>query len=444
MAARISSVSRELMVVTERRSSLLRGCNVVLVNSRRFIRGLRRRPVAVLYPGDKHETLIKPPEQNKQREHDPKAQKKRPDKTDAQRLKEKPTESGVGKSSGNLPRVMVKNQSVREQLDGLRFDKALPGDKRLAKMVSVARSRAFREQECKVLLEGKRLICDAMAAGASPQMLFFSRMERLRELPLDKLGQASLVKVKFEDLKVWSDLVAPQGVIAIFSKPDESRLTFPKDLRLQSVPLFLICDEVREPGNLGTILRCAAAAGCDRVLLTRGCVDPWEPKVLRAAMGAHFRLPIVSGLDWDTVLEHLPKPVTVHVAGEGSGNVTRRETEVQQLGETCSNAVSEGYTESDSDESDEETSPPRVEQKVYHENWAQRNTALVISGETRGPSTEALQLAEETDGRKLVVPLAKGVERLNSAMMASILLFEGRRQLMKFVQKSRRGKSFIH
>lgn len=64
-----------------------------------------------------------------------------------------------------------------------------------------------------MLLEGKRLICDAVAAGASPQVLFFSRVERLRELPLDRLGQASLVKVKFEDIKIWSDLVAPQGVI---------------------------------------------------------------------------------------------------------------------------------------------------------------------------------------------------------------------------------------
>lgn len=63
------------------------------------------------------------------------------------------------------------------------------------------------------MLEGKRLICDAMAAGASPQVLFFSRVERLQELPLDKLGQASLVKVKFEDLRIWSDLVTPQGVI---------------------------------------------------------------------------------------------------------------------------------------------------------------------------------------------------------------------------------------
>lgn len=79
--------------------------------------------------------------------------------------------------------------------------------------MSIARSRAFREKEGKVLLEGKRLIRDALAAGASPQVLFFSKVERLRELPLHKLGQASLVKVKFEDIRIWSDLVTPQGVI---------------------------------------------------------------------------------------------------------------------------------------------------------------------------------------------------------------------------------------
>lgn len=169
-------------------------------------------------------------------------------------------------------------------------------------MASIGRSRAFRDKEGMVLLEGRRLICDALAAGASPQKLFFSAVERLQELPLDKLQQAKLIKVKYEDMKTWSDLVTPQGVIgqlqnlikrltsihrlfkigvfrmcnyfpyltAIFSKPDASRLAFPKDTILQSVPLFLICDGVRDPGNIGTILRCAAAAGCDRVLLTKG------------------------------------------------------------------------------------------------------------------------------------------------------------------------------
>lgn len=157
--------------------------------------------------------------------------------------------------------------------------------------MSVARSRTFREHQGKILLEGRRLICDALDVGAHPQTVFFSTVDRLRELPLDKLKRASLVKVKFEDIKIWSDLVAPQGVIgkssalqntkawcccqllilfsaAIFSRPDPSRLNFTSSGH--SVPLSLICDNVRDPGNLGTMLRCAAAAGCHNVLLTKG------------------------------------------------------------------------------------------------------------------------------------------------------------------------------
>jgi len=80
----------------------------------------------------------------------------------------------------------------------------------------VARSRTFREQQGKILLEGRRLICDALEAGANPQLVFFSRVEKLSELPVDKLRRATLVKVKFEDIKMWSDLVAPQGVIGTF------------------------------------------------------------------------------------------------------------------------------------------------------------------------------------------------------------------------------------
>lgn len=79
--------------------------------------------------------------------------------------------------------------------------------------MSVARSRTFREHQGKIVLEGRRLICDALDAGANPQMVFFSTADRLRELPLDKLKRATLVKVKFEDIKIWSDLLAPQGVI---------------------------------------------------------------------------------------------------------------------------------------------------------------------------------------------------------------------------------------
>lgn len=81
------------------------------------------------------------------------------------------------------------------------------------RLVSVARSRTFREHQGKILLEGRRLICDALEAGASPQTVFFSTKARLQELPLDKLRRATLIKVEFENIKTWSELVAPQGVI---------------------------------------------------------------------------------------------------------------------------------------------------------------------------------------------------------------------------------------
>lgn len=89
----------------------------------------------MLYPGDERETVIKPTDQSKQSERGSETQKKHPDKTDGRRSKERPSESeqaGVRRSSGNPPRVSVESCSVREQLGGLRFDRALPGDQRLA------------------------------------------------------------------------------------------------------------------------------------------------------------------------------------------------------------------------------------------------------------------------------------------------------------------------
>ncbi|XP_023127829.2 rRNA methyltransferase 3A, mitochondrial [Amphiprion ocellaris] len=421
--------------------------SAVLVESKRFVRGLRRKPVRVLFPENETSKVLKPPQSEQ----------------NVWRLKEaEVTSAGGHPSTGGHPEETdsVKSRSnvqssvkhvcvSKDQVDGLRFDRAFPGDKRLARLVSVARSRTFREHQGKILLEGRRLICDALDAGANPQTVFFSTVDRLRELPLDKLRRASLVKVKFEDIKTWSELVAPQGVIAIFSRPDPSRMNFAD--RSHSVPLSLICDNIRDPGNLGTMLRCAAAAGCHNVLLTKGCVDVWEPKVLRAAMGAHFRLPIHPSLTWDDIKSHLPKPVTVHVADSSCEPHRSRETEViashkpSKAGDygwvssrpSRRNTRYEEYdSDSDAESDDERLSLPRVDTKLYHDSWARSPTALVIGGETHGLSVESVQLAERTDGHRLFIPVAPDVDSLNSAMAASILLFEGRKQLLKLLQTS--------
>ncbi|XP_041919366.1 rRNA methyltransferase 3A, mitochondrial [Alosa sapidissima] len=436
-------------------SFLVTGHSSHVVNAKRYVRALKRKPVKVIYPDGKEETLAKS-NVNQTPGHQRatlNAKKNSKDATEDRTklglrgrttFQSKDTQEKISNESRPLSKV--------ELMDGLRFEKALPDDKRLSKLVTVARSRAYREHQGKILLEGRRLICDALVAGAKPQTLFFSSIERLRELPVDKLKRANLIKVKFEDVKKWSELIAPQGVIGIFSRPDVDQLAFPKEHRDQSVPLSLICDNIRDPGNLGTILRCAAAAGCHSVLLSKGCVDVWEPKVLRAAMGAHFRLPIFPSLTWEEVSDHLPQDVTVHVADNCSSPIRDVDTQsslrkpsdygwVSSRREKKRHSVqdvSESDSESDTDSDHEVDEVPRVEPKQYHDPWAQRSTALVIGGETRGLSLESLRLAQQTDGRRLFVPLAHGVDSLNSAMAASILLFEGRRQLLKLLERSGR------
>ncbi|KAM9852884.1 rRNA methyltransferase 3A, mitochondrial [Aulostomus maculatus] len=422
------------------RASFLSWGNGFTLESKRYVRGLRRRPVKVLFPEDEVDKPVKKPpaEVQKQRELKVTNRTQNPGERDSV------TTRNSLQSAKKYAYGAAKNQA-----DEIRFERALPGDKRLAKLVSVARSRTFREQQGKILLEGRRLICDALNAGANPQTVFFSTIERLRELPLDRLRRANLIKVKFEDIKSWSDVVAPQGVIAIFSRPDPSRLNFISTSH--SVPLFLICDNIRDPGNLGTMLRSAAAAGCHKVLLTKGCVDVWEPKVLRAGMGAHFHLPIYPSMDWDDIEKHLPKSVTVHVADssfyldrseDAQVNTSHKHSKPGDYGWVSGKPSHETvrYEESntDFDLEDEGLPCPRLEAQPYHENWAQSPTALVLGGETHGLSVEAVQLAAKTAGQRLFIPIVPDVDSLNSAMAASILLFEGRKQLLKVAQTSGR------
>ncbi|NXS04513.1 MRM3 methyltransferase, partial [Oxylabes madagascariensis] len=304
------------------------------------------------------------------------------------------------------------------------------------KVVTLAKSKKFRDNHGKVLLEGHRLIKDALEAGAVPQTLFFSTVGHLKLLPEAEIKRASLVKVKFEDIKTWSDLVTPQGLLGIFSKPDPAKMSYPAAQLAGSLPLFLICDNIRDPGNLGTILRSAAGAGCEKVLLTKGCVDPWEPKVLRAGMGAHFRVPIIANLDWESVPPHLPASVRVCVADNNDPDAPATSAP-RGAGSTGSAPASTKTPVKPSpkaapEQEDEEGAAgiPELAAQRYYEDWARAPAAVVVGGETHGLSAAALRLAASTGGSRLVIPVVPGVDSLNSAIAAGIVLFEGKRQLL--------------
>ncbi|XP_016042488.1 rRNA methyltransferase 3, mitochondrial [Erinaceus europaeus] len=392
------------------------------LDARRWVRALRRRPVKVLFPSGKME----------ERKPGPKKQAWKA-AADASPGKLPPKQS--------LQMTQSQTPSTWEE-SGLRYDKASPGDKRLSSAVTIVKSRSFREKQGKILLEGRRLIADALKAGAVPKTFFFSRLEYIKELPFDKLKGVSLIKVKFEDLKNWSDVVKPQGIMGIFARPDHVKMKYPEVQLRHSLPLLLICDNLRDPGNLGTILRSAAGVGCSKVLLTKGCVDAWEPKVLRAGMGAHFQVPIINNLDWESVATYLPNDTRVYVA-DNCGLYAQSQMSCKDSDHSRGSARQRKYKQEEGLQTEaSEDWLPELEVQSYDLDWTETPAAVVVGGETHGVSLESLQLAESTGGKRLLIPVVPGVESLNSAMAASILLFEGKRQLQARVEHFSRGRTY--
>ncbi len=237
--------------------------------------------------------------------------------------------------------------------------------------------RPVRQREGRFIVEGTRLVDEMVRAGVRPALVFCTpewetTAAGRQLLPALSQAQEGCYQVTDAVLAACSDTETPQGVLAI--APFLHVLAHPG--------LILVLDRLRDPGNLGTILRSAEAAGVGLVILTPETVDLYSPKVVRAAMGAHFRL-AATAMDWPALRERLAGcPVWLATPCRGRGEV--------------------GYD---------------------MVNW-QEPAALIVGGEAAGPGEEAAALAT---GR-VCIPMAAGVESLNAAMAATVILFEAARQ----------------
>ncbi|MDQ3044108.1 MAG: RNA methyltransferase, partial [Chloroflexota bacterium] len=184
------------------------------------------------------------------------------------------------------------------------------------------------------------------------------------------------VAVRFVAQSVFNQLCeakSPQGVLAVFDLPEPR-------VRWTKAPLVLITDGLRNPGNFGSLLRSAAGAGVTAAFTSHGTVDAYNGKSVRAAMGAHFRLPIVK-LD--------------------DGQTQNIESRCDQILLADIGALT----------------------RYDHVDWT-LGTALIISSEATGPSSWAQTIATGT----VRIPLSRNVESLNAAVAGSIMLFEAARQ----------------
>jgi TrmH family RNA methyltransferase len=237
--------------------------------------------------------------------------------------------------------------------------------------------RRVRHRERHFVIEGLRLVEEALKAGVVPALAFFTPdlrdSQRGRELLAvieDLPGECFIVTDKV--MRALSDTVSPQGILAVVPFLE---LPLPENSWL-----VLVVDRVRDPGNLGTILRSAEAAGASQVILTPATVDVYSPKVVRGAMGAHFHLSIATGVSWSKMAEALEDRQILLAKARGD--------------------------------------------KVYYEvDWT-KPSALIVGSEAEGPSQETERLATE----RIVIPMQGKAESLNVAVAASVILFEAARQ----------------
>ena len=145
-----------------------------------------------------------------------------------------------------------------------------------------------RKNENAVLIEGLRLVEDCLESQWPSSQLFIveKNLEKSQYATTLNLAQSIGIEptpISQKDMERISDTKNPQGIALEIQIPDES-----EDVRIADKILYL--DNISDPGNLGTIMRTAVWFGVEQILLSENCANIWNPKVVRSAMGAHFKI----------------------------------------------------------------------------------------------------------------------------------------------------------
>ena len=227
-------------------------------------------------------------------------------------------------------------------------------------------SRSERRRQGLFVADGTKLLEEAVKYWPGLQTVILSEGV---EIPVP--DHVRVVRVPEDVMASLSPMEAPQGALFLGRLPEQTEFVPKKGM--------LILDGIQDPGNVGTILRTADAMDVPVVLL-EGCADPWSWKVIRATMGAAFRLPVVQA-GWEEVRDKCRQagiPIGVTALSERAVDI--RSADLSEM-------------------------------------------ALVIGSEGRGVRKEVLESAD----RELIIPMNPHCESLNAAIAASIVMWEIKR-----------------
>ena len=252
----------------------------------------------------------------------------------------------------------------------------------LVKSVAELKQKKYRQERQLFLAEGLRTVEEAVTSGQVEQLFYTPIEDEHTRAVLERAAAEGIPLYCVTDavMKKMADTDSPQGILAV------CRMTQPKLEQLfASGKMLLVLDRVGDPGNVGTMLRTADAAGIGGIVLLKGCVDIYAPKTVRATMGSLFHVPVFSGAEEELFVRAVKRAgyELLVTSLEGADN-------------------------------------------LYRASLSGR-LAFVMGNEANGV-TDSLMAAAD---KKVYIPMAGRAESLNVAMAAGIVMFEALRRRLK-------------
>lgn len=251
-------------------------------------------------------------------------------------------------------------------------------NKRVKELVTLNQKSKARKEEGVFLVEGSKMFLEA--PNGRIREIYVSESFFATDECKEKLEKLGYETVTSEVFKKISDTMTPQGILCVVERDEKSF----EDLFQKENPTVMVLEDLQDPGNLGTILRTGEGAGIDAVILTKGSVDIYNPKVIRSTMGSIYRVPFMyTDCIEDVILKLKEKNITVYAA--------------------------------------------HLKGKKYYDEFdyaGRGGCAFLIGNEGNGLKDETAELADEY----LKIPMEGSVESLNAAVASSILMYEAYRQ----------------
>lgn len=233
------------------------------------------------------------------------------------------------------------------------------------------RLKKYRKEQRLYLLEGRRLVTDALKLNAPIKTLLVlnSAIDSFSQAVSDaQKVDAEIISVSQNIIDALSETMSPEGIIAIAQM---------QELPVKTGGPLIALDCIQDPGNLGTIIRTCDAAGIGGILLNEGCAELYNPKVVRSAMGSIFNVPIKTCTDFSIELKQLKKDGYLIAAAALGGS-------------------------------------------PFYQTRLPQRTVLIIGNEGNGISREIISMADTV----VTLPMRGGAQSLNASVAAGIMIYD--------------------